>query len=143
MSCKCEKCEKSCCSRVFAGLSSSAKNADDRFTQILLSPEEAERIKNAGGGQFLAFNEEIGAYYMKIGEDNTCPAFANGRCSIYSSRPDVCRLYPFYFDNFGGLFIHKDCPGDFTRELEENKLEILKLIRNRIDYFENLEKNKK
>ena len=83
-----------------------------------------------------------GCFCIAIDENNVCPAFKNGRCLIYNVRPDVCRLYPFYFDNFSGLFVHKDCPADFSFELETNKLEILELIKKRVNFFIDMERNK-
>ena len=63
MACLCEKCNKSCCSGVFQGLkNNSQNNKGDKFTQILLSKDEAQQIidagfanivKSAGGGAFV------------------------------------------------------------------------------------------
>ena len=94
------------------------------------------KIFREGGG---------GAYCLALGDDNECKAFKNGRCSIYDVRPDVCKLYPFYFDVFSGLFVHKDCPSNLEKELRENEIELLKLVRKRIDFFieraENIKKD--
>ncbi|MBO3755331.1 MAG: YkgJ family cysteine cluster protein, partial [Candidatus Brockarchaeota archaeon] len=38
----------------------------------------------------------------------------NGKCRIYSSRPLVCRFYPFFMQKVGGKYVfHADpsCPG--------------------------------
>ncbi len=88
--------------------------------------------RGEGGGR-------VNRYILKLNEDNSCKAYKDGKCTIYNFRPMVCRLYPFYFDPFSGVFIHKDCCGDFKKYLQENKLEILKMIKARVDYFIDLE----
>ncbi len=39
----------------------------------------------------------------------SCRFYQNRRCSIYSSRPMLCRTYPFYLDN--GELMHSECRG--------------------------------
>ena len=142
MACLCEKCNKSCCSGAFQGLKNNSQNNEGgKFTQILLSKDEAQQIIDAGFANIVK-SAGGGCFCIAIDENNVCPAFKNGRCLIYNVRPDVCRLYPFYFDNFSGLFVHKDCPADFSFELETNKLEILELIKKRVNFFIDMERNK-
>jgi len=42
-------------------------------------------------------------------EGDSCRFFQNGRCNVYSSRPMLCRTYPFYLDN--GELMHSECRG--------------------------------
>lgn len=129
-----EKCPNNCCSNKFRGLSKALSNLDSsKFVQIQLNEEEVKKIKCAGREDLL--ENKKGEYFLKLNDDNSCSAFKNGQCSIYDIRPDVCRLYPYYFDPFCGICIDRNCPGDFSLDISKN--EIYNLLNNRISLYNN------
>lgn len=141
---KCEKCKKNCCGNKFIGLKEAFKNSDPNiFCQILLSQEEVNRIVEYGGEKYIEHNNGIS--YMSLNQDNSCKAFKDGKCDIYNVRPDVCKLYPFYFDPFCGIVIDKNCEKytleDFDKYSVEDKQKIFTLLKKRIKFFEELNKN--
>lgn len=136
---KCDNCPNNCCGNNFIGLANSFKHSNgDLFNQILLSEEEVEDIVKNFGDEYIEYVDNMP--FIALNEDRSCKAFKNGRCSIYNSRPDVCKLYPYYFDPFGGIFIDKNCA--FFEENEADKKDILALINKRIKLFATLEGKK-
>ena len=128
-----EKCPNHCCSNRFKGMSAALKNTDDRlFLEIQLNNNEVKRIIENGKNDLIVNID--GKSYLKLNSDNSCSAFLNGKCSIYEIRPDVCKLYPYYFDPFYGICIDKNCPGEF--DLNISKREFYELLNNRIDLFD-------
>jgi len=129
-----EKCPNNCCSKKFKGLSEALINIDSsKFVQIQLDKEEVERIKNSGREDLL--ENKKGDYFLKLNDDYSCSAFIDGKCSIYDIRPNVCKLYPYYFDPFCGICIDKNCPGEF--ELDIPQSEIFNLLKSRINLYNN------
>ncbi len=127
-------CPNHCCSNKFIGLSSALNcKSDSDFVQIQLDNEEVKRISSAG---YKALIEEKGSrHFLKLNSDFSCSAFENGLCTIYDVRPDVCKLYPYYFDPFCGLCIDKNCPGNF--DLNNSQNELYDLLNRRINLFNN------
>ena len=136
-----EKCPNHCCSEKFIGLSKSLEYEDTISTGMpLLSKDEYERIFNNSGSKYIEMIDE--KPYLKVYENNRCAAFENGKCMIYSVRPDVCKIYPFYFDQACGLCKDQNCPGNFTKN--DITKEHYELLKKRIDlYQEELLENKK
>ena len=127
-----KNCPNNCCSNRFKGLSESLINTNSsEFVQIMLSEEEVKRIKDAGKQEFLEYKN--GNYYFKLNDDYSCSAYKNGKCSIYDIRPDLCKLYPYYFDPFCGICIDKNCPGKFDLNTPQNNL--YELLANRIKLY--------
>ncbi len=140
---KCLNCNNNCCSRKFVGLKDSFKHvSSDKFCQILLSENEVERIKRCGGEKYI--EKKDGIYRIALNPDNSCKASNNGICDIYDARPDVCKLYPFFFDPFAGLVVDKNCSKYTIEDLEncsvEEKQEIFELLQSRLDFFKELNK---
>ena len=105
---KCKNCKNNCCGNKFVGLKNAFKHQNsDMFCQILLSQEEVNRIVEFGGEKYI--ESKNGKNYISLNEDKSCNAFKNGKCDIYNVRPDVCQLYPYYFDPFCGIVIDKNC----------------------------------
>ncbi|MBR3280448.1 MAG: S-adenosylmethionine decarboxylase [Clostridia bacterium] len=128
------KCNNHCCTSRFKGLSESLINKDkSKFVQILLSKEEVNRITECGYKRLIQKVDD--QYYLKLNNDFSCSAYKNGKCIIYDSRPDVCKIYPYYFDPFCGICKDKNCPGNF--EIDTQSDEIYKLLENRINLFKN------
>lgn len=143
---RCAKCKNNCCSNKFIGLKEAFKHtAPDVFVQILLSNKEAERIRKAGGEKYL--EQKNGVYCMSLNPDYSCKAYKNGICDIYEARPDVCKLYPFFFDPFAGLVLDKNCDKYTLEDLNqysiEDKQKILDIIHERLKFFEELNKTNK
>lgn len=132
----CEHCPNNCCGNKFIGLANALKNNNkNEFYSIQLSPEEVQRIKEKYNNLDL-IDHNLNGDYLKLNKDHSCKAFVNGKCQIYDVRPDVCKLYPFYFDPFCGICIDKNCPY-FDKVDENDKKEIYELLKKRIKFFEN------
>lgn len=136
---KCSKCKNNCCGKNFIGLKNAFKNKDGKlFNQILLDENERKKIINAGYEKFI---EKIGDnYFIALNKDRSCKAFSHGKCSIYNVRPDVCKLYPFYFDPFGGVFVDKNCP--CYQDTDLKSANVYSLIENRLKLFSNIDGKK-
>lgn len=49
---------------------------------------------------------------LKTKKNNECVFLKNGKCSIYSIRPTICRIYPYWFKAGNGrieLVVHQGC----------------------------------
>ena len=137
---KCKNCTKNCCGNKFIGLKDAFKHTNpDIFCEILLSNEEVKRIKEFGAEKYIEKKAD-GRYCIALNDDISCKAFKGGKCEIYPVRPDVCKLYPFYFDPFAGVLVDKNCQcysqEDFDSLDEEGKKQIFDLLKARIKYFE-------
>ncbi len=136
---RCENCPNNCCGNNFVGLANAFKHSNgDLFNQILLSDDELEAIVNNFGDEYIEYID--GMPFVALNKDRSCKAFINGKCAIYNARPDVCKLYPYYFDPFGGIFIDKNC-ADFEED-EIDKKDIFDLINKRIKLFATIEGKK-
>lgn len=58
--------------------------------------EDEKRLKKYGD---VFTKGKIGLYLKKVRGE--CIFFRDGRCKIYSERPEACRRYPFYFRDSG------------------------------------------
>lgn len=129
-----KNCPNHCCSNKFKGLSAALKNDDSsKFVQIQLDNEEVKRIVDKGRVDLIEFKN--GNYFIKLNNDFSCSALVEGNCSIYDIRPNVCKLYPYYFDPFCGLCIDKNCPGNFDLDIPQNAL--YDLLNKRINLYSN------
>ena len=105
---KCTKCAI-CCS-----------DTEIHVRHILLLEKEAEEISKITSNPIEEFavrikGREPYTYEMKKTEEGKC-AFLHGKdCSIYSSRPLICKFYPFQLEMTRngryGFFVTKECPG--------------------------------
>lgn len=105
--CRMNFCEHSCCGP-FAGITSELSSIDKRpFDEIVLTPDDYRLLYDNGYADLIetGFSEEMNKPYfrMALHEDGTCKAFIDGRCSIHSFSPTLCKAFPFYFDMFSGL----------------------------------------
>lgn len=138
---KCDGCNRNCCGNKFQGLERAFKHDNpDIFDQIILSKDEVKRIVKAGGEKYIEYIN--GLPCITLNEDCSCKAFENGLCKIYEVRPDVCKLYPFYFDPFAGILVDKNCKGyyqsDFDKAPLATKKKIFELVKNRVKLFEEI-----
>ena len=86
--------------------------------RVSVTRDDFEKIKKLGKDEdeFLrkegeVLRENFAGILMKY--DGKCSFFdrSTKRCSIYSSRPQYCRNYPFYFEDTGQIDIDLSCPG--------------------------------
>jgi uncharacterized protein len=101
---------------------------------VVVFPQEIRRLLITTGLQWLEVVgppkegewDKDGCFHTlewrlkKAGE--SCRFYQNGRCSVYSDRPMLCRTYPFYLDN--GKLMCSQCRGlDGKMESDEaNKM---------------------
>jgi Fe-S-cluster containining protein len=92
----------------------------DKSRHILLLKNEVEQIAKATGRQIFNFAAKIEdnapySYKMKKRKNGKCVFLENNRCTIYSSRPLICRFYPFELkamNNRKYTFLYtNECPG--------------------------------
>ena len=105
--CCADKCGHNCC-RVFNGVTNGMTSVDGRpFDEIVLTDEDCRNLHACGRSDLIEEGYSIQmrkAYYrLNLNEDGSCKALEDGKCSIYSHRPTLCRAFPFYFDMFAGL----------------------------------------
>jgi len=104
---RCEKCAL-CCG-----------DTEEKTRQIFLLKSEVKRISEETLKELNEFAEETGrgdsfVYRMKKREGK-CVFLEDNLCSIYPTRPIICRFYPFKLENLGKnryTFSYTDeCPG--------------------------------
>jgi Fe-S-cluster containining protein len=89
---------------------------------VTIFPDEIRRIMSATGLDWLDIvepeedgdeddygNRQAFEWALRKKPDGDCKFLANGRCTIYESRPFICRTYPFYLDE--GRDYHGECDG--------------------------------
>ena len=96
-------------------------DTEDTVRHVLLLETEAERIAEETSQDVKAFAEEVFGFEPYIYEvkktdaDGKCFFLVDNRCSIYETRPIICRFYPFELKNLGNssfLFSYTTkCPG--------------------------------
>jgi Fe-S-cluster containining protein len=105
-----EECPSSCCGP-FGGVQRGIDSVEGRqFSEIVLTDEDTKRLISSGCSHLVELTNS-GKYRMKLHQDGTCTAFKDGRCSIHSIKPTLCRAFPFYVDMFVGLCGVTECPG--------------------------------
>lgn len=107
---------------LFLGISEVCQQCQDDDCQgfIWLVPQEAERLYQ-DGVEILEINNNISFLQSFTEKDKKinieqfkppCPFCKKKRCTIYSKRPLVCRMYPLAFATENGivyLILHLDC----------------------------------
>ncbi len=88
---------------------------------VVVFPEEIRRIQKSTGLDWLAVAgppeegewDREGCFHTLewrlLKDKESCRFYQDGRCSIYPSRPMLCRTYPFYLDE--GRLMHSECRG--------------------------------
>jgi len=100
------------------------------MTEIILLPKDIDRLTQAGYSHLIR-KYPNGMARLDTATDGTCVALIDGRCSVYSCRPAICRAYPLYLDMFSGVCALTECKAvpddmqldDYAEELE-NLLDI-------------------
>jgi uncharacterized protein len=108
---KCQGCAK-CCRGAFGD------------NTVTVFPDEIRKLMAATGKEWLDIvepEEEDGGdpddygnrhafeWALRKKPDGDCMFLENGRCTVYASRPCVCRTYPFYLEE--GRVGHGECEG--------------------------------
>lgn len=88
--------------------------------EVMVSPDEVELLMQASGLPFADIAEPYPdwmefpdgtkltfGWVLKRGADGNCLFLKNGRCTVYASRPHICRTYPFMLD--GDSLIISEC----------------------------------
>ena len=92
----------------------------EKTRHILLLKTEAEQIATATSQPTAAFtiktkNKTPYNYEIKKTEEGKCIFLENNRCTIYATRPLICRFYPFELKiahNGKHTFLYtNECPG--------------------------------
>jgi hypothetical protein len=110
-SCLMGDCPSSCCGP-FGGVQSGLDSVNGtEFSEITLTTNDSDKIINAGYAHLIELTEKD-YYRMKLKPDSACVAFIDGKCSIHSIKPSICKAFPFYIDMFVGLCtVSGSCPG--------------------------------
>ncbi|MGL5348714.1 MAG: YkgJ family cysteine cluster protein [Peptostreptococcaceae bacterium] len=103
---------------------------------VVLTPFDVYEMVNCLGIEFdelignkieLRENNKILLPYLKMQENNKRCSFLNeeGRCTIHSSRPNICRLFPlgrvYQNDNFKYFLQVGNCPKEDLSEVKVSK----------------------
>lgn len=94
----------------------------------LMYPDEVEYIKLRSKGMVQSIELEHDTSYINL--ECSCPFLSNNRCSIYSVRPIVCRVY--------GCFDELKCPKiskhrNYSLSVDvKNKISLLPFYKNRL-----------
>jgi uncharacterized protein len=108
---KCAGCAKCCRGAfgdntvtVFPGEISRLMAATGREWLDIVEPEQEDGGDKDDYGNYHAFE-----WALRKKPDGDCQFLAGGRCTVYESRPCVCRTYPFYLEE--GRVGHGECEG--------------------------------
>lgn len=133
-------CPNHCCGAYSGGSSALHPLGSIGFSEIILLPEDVERLKNAGYEHLIRTNSE-GIATIHTASDGTCAALKDGRCNIYDARPAICRAYPLYLDMFTGACTLNECkavPPDLQLcNCKEALYSLFDIYQFWIDYYRN------
>jgi len=94
-------------------------------TRMPLTRSDIERIKKHGY-RVRAFVVKRGGERRLKNVNGRCVFLGESGCTLYSYRPEGCRLYPFVFDEDAGRgVIHDFCPYGHEFKVSEDDLEKL------------------
>jgi Fe-S-cluster containining protein len=81
------------------------KDIDGWDRRVLLLKKDIDRIKELGYNNFYKQVEEGTYIAIMQKNDENCTFFQDNKCKIYLNRAFLCRMYPFYIDKIGAIFI--------------------------------------
>jgi Fe-S-cluster containining protein len=87
---------------------------DRRTRMILLLPEDIQRIEKIGKTDFYEDWDEGNFTGIMCKKDGVCVFYTGEGCKIYDERALLCRMYPFWLEKQGSVFvfgIDNDCSG--------------------------------
>lgn len=133
-SCLGKNCPNHCCG-AYEGITPNLQALGNvSFTEIILLPKDVELLLKGGYKNLIKMKEQ-GIASITTGEDGTCAALHNGRCSIYEYRPSICRAYPLYLDMYVGACALKECPCVDEKVQIENHPEALENLLDVYQYW--------
>jgi Fe-S-cluster containining protein len=107
-----ENCPNNCC-EVYYGENPSLHSLHNiSGSEIVLTEKDLQKFI----GQKWAFKylsevtKDGNKHFIKTDKNGKCSAFENGRCSIHSIKPTVCKRFPLYIDPIQGISAVKTCP---------------------------------
>ena len=103
-------CPNHCCGAYNAVSPSLRTLGEVQPTEIVLLPKDVEQLEAAGLHDLIRRGND-GHWRIITESDGRCAALKNGECSIYESRPSICKAYPLYMDMYTGACVLKECPG--------------------------------
>ncbi len=112
-------------------------DVDKRERMIRLLDKDLNRIEEVTDEEFFEDWEEGSFTGLMLKEEGKCVFLTDEGCRIYDHRALLCRMYPFWLERQGKLFmfgVDEDCPGrgkgelldeDFFRDLLQMALEAM------------------
>ncbi len=106
-------------------------------TEMLLSNEDIKRLEKQGFHKKYFMKIDKQGYAQLKNRNGYCVFYdiEKRQCSIYTERPEGCRVYPVILDEDVGIIIDDICPEKTSIILKEKKekgKEVIKLL-ERID----------
>lgn len=134
-----ESCKNHCCG-AYAGMDGKMQPLSGiSFEKIILLPEDIERLQSIGRSDLINDDLPNGISTIQTAADGTCAALEKGRCTVYDSRPAICRAYPLYLDMFTGICALSECGAsdsiDDLHEMEENVRSLLEIYSFWLKYY--------
>jgi Fe-S-cluster containining protein len=97
--------------------------------RVLLLEKDMTQLEEAGEQGFHEHKAQEKFVAVMKKEDGRCVFLGEKGCMVYGDRPLLCRMYPFYVERQGGVYVigvDTECPGvgggetlteEFFREL--------------------------
>ncbi|MBN2334644.1 YkgJ family cysteine cluster protein [Candidatus Bathyarchaeota archaeon] len=102
-------------------------------TRMPLSRLDVERISGQGY-RFKEFVVKRGKERQLKNSNGRCVFLGDNGCTIYSFRPEGCRLYPLVYNkNNGKAFVHDLCPYGQEYKVGRDDIEKLNVLLKKLD----------
>jgi Fe-S-cluster containining protein len=82
--------------------------------RVLLLEKDVTRLEEAGEQDFHEQTDEGRFIAVMKKDDGRCVFLSENSCMVYENRPLLCRMYPFYVERQGDVYIlgvDPGCPG--------------------------------
>ena len=102
LSWRCRRCGRCC------------MDAEGWDRRVLLLEKDVRRLKAAGQQGFHTAVEEDRFVAVIKKRDGRCVFLGEDGCRVYEARPLLCRMYPFYVERQGDVYVigvDSGCPG--------------------------------
>ena len=90
------------------------RDAEDWERRVLLLDSDVKRLEETGAKEFSDPVDE-GRFKAVIRKrDGVCVFYGGDRCTVYEERALLCRMYPFYVEREGDVYVigaDPACPG--------------------------------
>jgi len=122
--CTGSECKTSCCGPFEGKVEPLGVVSCHHHSSIPIPANQVVTLIKRGVGSHLTKDSD-GSVHVILEEDKSCPMYQDNKCSIYEDRPPVCRAYPFYISQFGGVAVDTTCEGvKFTGKENEFPVEM-------------------